>query len=172
MLGDSITHSITSAHLMRKVATTANKASKHANIKRWENIVSAMRGLRGKGLDWCHNSTILFSLLCLPFSFLFTSLWVTWLYLVIGHISSHMMGHLTYHMMRAHDQSPDHGLILLCTWVTMTLYFVFHLFLAYDSLYLISDSPGSCHIIDSYCHIIPYSMMSLHTCTYLFLVHL
>ena len=54
----------------------------------------------------------------------------------------------------------------------MTLYFVFHLFLAYDSLYLISDSPGSYHIIDSYCHIIPYSMMSLHTCTYLFLVHL
>ena len=49
---------------------------------------------------------------------------------------------------------------------------VFHLFLVYDSLYLISDSPGSYHIIDSYCHIIPYNMMSLHTCTYLFLVHL
>ena len=32
----------------------------------------------------------------------------------------------------------------------MTLYFVFHLFLAYDSLYLISDSPGSFHVIDSY----------------------
>ena len=44
--------------------------------------------------------------------------------------------------------------------------------LQYDSLYLISDSPGSYHVIDSYCHIIPYSMMSLHMCTYLFLVHL
>ena len=33
----------------------------------------------------------------------------------------------------------------------MTLYFVFHLFLACDSLYLISDSSGSLHVIESYC---------------------
>ena len=117
----------------------------------------------------CHNSAILSSLLCLPFSFSFTSLWVTWLYLVMGHMSSHMMGHMTCRMMRAHYQSPDHGLFLLCIWVTITLYVVFHLFLAYVSLYLIPDSPGSFRIIDSYCHIIPYSMMTLHTCTYLFL---
>ena len=106
----------------------------------------------------CHDSTILFSLLCLPFSFLFTLLWVTWLYLVMGHMFSHMMGHLTCHMTRAHDQSHDHGLFLLRTWVTMTLYFVFHLFLAYDSLYLISDSSGCFRLFightDSYCHII------------------
>ena len=106
--------------------------------------------------------------LCLPFSLSFTSLWVTWLYLVMGHMFSHMMRHITM----AHDQSHDHGLFSLHTWVTMTLCFMFHLFLAYDSLYLISDSPESCHNIDSYCHIRPYSMMSLHTCTYLFLVHL
>ena len=55
--------------------------------------------------------------LCLPFSFLFTLLWVMWLYLVMGHMFSHMMGHLTCHMMRAHDQSHDHELFLLRTWV-------------------------------------------------------
>ena len=40
----------------------------------------------------------LFSLLCLPFSFSFTLLWVTWLYLVMSHMFSHMVGHLTCHM--------------------------------------------------------------------------
>ena len=122
-------------------------------------------------LSRCHDSTILFSLLCLPFSFSFTLLWVTWLYFM-GHMSSHMMG--------SPDLSHDEGTwSVTWPWTIFTSHMshydsllVFHLFLAYDSLYLISDSPGSHHIIDSYCHIIPYSMMSLHTCTYLFLVHL
>ena len=81
---------------------------------------------RGEGL-FSIVTTVWFNFLflCLPFSFSFTLLWVTWLYLVMGHMFSHMMGHLTCHMTRAHDQSHDHGLFLLRTWVTMTLYLCF-----------------------------------------------
>ena len=48
--------------------------------------------------DCLHTVTIVwfyFLLLCLPFSFSFNSLWVAWLYLVMDHMSSHMISHLT-----------------------------------------------------------------------------
>ena len=122
----------------------------------------------------CHNSTILFSLFCLPFSFSFTLLWVTWLYLVMGHMFSHMMGYLTCHMMRAHDQSHDHGLFLLrmshydsllCVspilslWLTLPNLWLQWMFQTIHRTYWL--------ILPHH----PYSMMSLTTCTLLFLVH-
>ena len=44
----------TSAHLMRKVVTAANRAKEHANIEKWEGIASAIRGWEWRGLDWEH----------------------------------------------------------------------------------------------------------------------
>src|ERR1700761_7355935 len=52
-------------------------------------------------------------ILCLPFSFLFFYLWTSRdLFRHRSHVS-HMMGHLTYHMTWAHDQSRDHGHLFL-----------------------------------------------------------
>ena len=69
-------------------------------------------------------------------------------YLVIGSHVGHMMGHLTCHMTWAHDQSRDHGLLFFSHMSHYDSLIVFHLFLLYDSLYLISDSCGSIHIYD------------------------
>ena len=66
-------------------------------------------------VSWQYN--FIFSLMLTFSSFLFASLWIMWLYLVKGHMSSHMT--------RVHDLSCDHGLFLLCTWVTLTLYLCF-----------------------------------------------
>src|ERR1700761_384943 len=107
----------------------------------------------------CHDSMILFSFYAYLFLFFFFSFTygchVT--YLVIGSHVGHMMGHMTYHMTWTHDQSRDHGLLFFSHMSHYDSLIVFHLFLLYDSLYLISDSCGSIHIYDSvYLSMSPY----------------
>ena len=62
---------------MGKVAITAKMARETASMKR-RGIMEGGNLLCYKEsveeIDCCHNSTIIFSLLCLPFSFSFTSL--------------------------------------------------------------------------------------------------
>src|ERR1700761_3887343 len=95
------------------------------------------------------------------YAYLFLSFSFTYVchvtYLVIGSHVGHMMGHLTYHMTWTHDQSCDHGLLFLLHMSHYDSLIVFHLFLLYDSLYLISDSCGSIPIYDSvYLSMSPY----------------
>src|ERR1700761_6056636 len=74
-------------------------------------------------------------------------------YLVIRSHVGHMMSHMTW----AHDQSCDHGLLFFSHMSHYDSLIVFHLFLPYDSLYLISDSCGSIPIYDSvYLSMSPY----------------
>src|SRR6201996_1823099 len=58
-------------------------------------------------------------------------------YLVIGSHVGHMIGHLTCHLTWAHDQSCDHGLLFFSHMSHYDSLIVFHLFLPYNSLYLI-----------------------------------
>ena len=105
-----------------------------------------------------------FLFLCLPFSFLFTSLWVTWRYLVMGHMFSHMIGHLTCHMMRAHDQSHDHGLFLLHTWYDSLpcVSSIFSLWLTLPNLWLPWELP--CHWL-----ILPHHTLQYDLTAYVYL---